>query len=224
MGLVGAGRWRSASRLNRGWARSSEPPSFAASAPYRNEALYRNRAVRGPLARRPSCGRGWPRGGSTPVHNTSPHPGPGGVAAYGLGHDRPSPKRQLYSQAHVQAYMRTDPFNWSHIAGQVGHYNVRRKHRLPSIRATQTLTDAKHSNSDSLGVTPGLSTLPTVPSTAAAVSIPSPSATVGTFCAVSNRKSTIQARLSWKRLPRFALRGRWNFIRLRKREFSSRQL
>jgi hypothetical protein len=26
--------------------------------------------------------------------------------------------------------MRTDPVNWSHIAGRAGHYNVRRKHRL----------------------------------------------------------------------------------------------
>jgi hypothetical protein len=29
--------------------------------------------------------------------------------------------------------MRTDPVNWSHIAGRAGHYNVRRKHRLPFI-------------------------------------------------------------------------------------------
>jgi hypothetical protein len=29
--------------------------------------------------------------------------------------------------------MRTDPVNWSHIAGRAGHYNVRRKHfRLPT--------------------------------------------------------------------------------------------
>jgi hypothetical protein len=29
--------------------------------------------------------------------------------------------------------MRTDPVNWSYIAGRPGHYNVRRKHRFLSI-------------------------------------------------------------------------------------------
>jgi len=59
--------------------------------------------------------RGCPCGSSTPMHNTSPDPGAGGAAAYGLGHNRPRPKGQLYSQPHVRAYMRTDPVNWSHI-------------------------------------------------------------------------------------------------------------
>jgi hypothetical protein len=35
--------------------------------------------------------------------------------------------------------MRTDPVNWSHIAGRAGHYNVRRKHRLHSIYVFEQL-------------------------------------------------------------------------------------
>jgi hypothetical protein len=44
--------------------------------------------------------------------------------------------------------MRTDPVNWSHIAGRPGHCNVRRKHRLPCISPWHNSTLPGRSSSD----------------------------------------------------------------------------